>query len=55
MLTMPLERMSELMYVGLDVQSFCHGTMMNEEGRIVKQGKFSNDFLGYVLPTLELI
>jgi transposase len=32
------------MYVGLDVHKrFCHGTMMNEEGGIVKQERFSND------------
>jgi len=50
MLMMSLERMSELVYVRLDVnRSFCNGTMMNDEGRIVKQGKFSNDFLGHVL------
>lgn len=32
------------MYVGLDVHKrVCHGTIMNEEGGIVKQDKFSND------------
>lgn len=33
-----------LMYVGLDVHKrVCFGTVMDNEGRIVKQGKFSND------------
>jgi len=32
-----------MMYVGLDVHKrSCHGTMMNEEGKIVKQERFSN-------------
>jgi transposase len=32
-----------LMYVGLDVHKrICHGTMMNGEGKIVKQERFSN-------------
>jgi len=32
------------MYVGLDVHKrFCYGTMMNEEGKVVKHGKFSKD------------
>ena len=30
--------------LGWDVhKSFCHGTMMNEEGKVVKRGKFSSD------------
>jgi hypothetical protein len=33
-----------LMYVGLDVhRRFCYGTMMNEEGEIVKDGRFGKD------------
>jgi len=33
-----------LMYVGLDVHKrVCYGTMMDEEGLVVKQGRFSND------------
>jgi transposase len=33
-----------MMYVGLDVHKrFCHGTMMSEDGAIVKQERFSND------------
>ena len=32
------------MYVGLDVHKrVCYGTMMDEEGRVVKQDQFSND------------
>jgi len=32
------------MYVGLDVHKrFCYGTIMNEKGEIVKDGKFSKD------------
>lgn len=31
-------------YVGLDVhRRVCYGTMMNEEGPVVKQDRFSND------------
>jgi transposase len=34
-----------LMYVGLDVhKKVCYGTVMDENGEIVRQGKFSNDF-----------
>jgi transposase len=33
-----------MMYVGLDVhKKMCYGTVMDEEGNIVKQAKFSND------------
>jgi len=33
-----------LMYVGLDVHKrVCHGTVMDEEGHIVKRERFSND------------
>lgn len=33
-----------MMYVGLDVHKrFCHGTVMDEDGEIVKQGRFGND------------
>jgi transposase len=33
-----------MMYVGLDVHKrFCHGTMMREDGMIIKQERFSND------------
>ena len=33
------------MYVGLDVhKKVCYGTVMDENGEIVRQGKFSNDF-----------
>jgi len=33
-----------LMYVGLDVHKrFCYGTIMNEKGEVVKDGKFSKD------------
>jgi len=32
------------MYAGLDVHKrFCHGTIMNEEGEIVKHNRFSKD------------
>lgn len=31
-------------YAGLDVhRRVCYGTMMDDEGRIVRQGRFSND------------
>ena len=31
------------MYVGLDVHKrVCHGTVMDEEGRVVRQDRFSN-------------
>ena len=33
------------MYVGLDVhKKVCYGTVMDENGVVVRQGKFSNDF-----------
>ena len=32
------------MYVGLDVHKrFCYGTVMDEEGEVVKHGRFSRD------------
>jgi len=34
-----------VMYVGLDVhKKMCYGTVMDEGGRVVRQGKFGNDF-----------
>ena len=33
-----------LMHVGLDVhKKVCYGTVMDENGTVVRQGKFSND------------
>ena len=33
-----------LLYVGLDVhKKVCYGTIMNEEGNVVKHGEFSKD------------
>lgn len=35
----------EVMYVELDVhKKMCYGTVMDEGGRVVRQGKFGNDF-----------